>query len=90
MFRVSPKNKRKTNQMSLDVALRVRAKERNIFFLFFFHELINLPKHVRISSLKKYGSDSSLRSVLALAIPSGYPSFLVKLVKCAGCFGCFD
>ena len=85
-----PEDKRKPNQMSLDVALRVPAKERNIIFLFFLHELINLPKHVRISSLKKYGSASAVRSVLALAMPCGYPSFLVKLVKCAGCFGCFD
>jgi hypothetical protein len=42
---------RKPNQMSLDVVLRIRTKERNIFFLFFLHELIILPKHVRISSL---------------------------------------
>ena len=47
------RTKRKSNQTPLDVVPHVRVKERSpsCSCLFFLHELINLPKHVRISSV---------------------------------------
>ena len=45
------RTKTNTNQTPLDGIPRVRVKEKNICFLFFLHELIKLPKQVRICSL---------------------------------------